>query len=43
MDYPVHITDIDLPLSAFRINKPEQLQTIHYLNYKQKIEAKFNI
>lgn len=43
IDYPVHITDIDLPLSAFRINKPEQLQTIHYLNYKQKIEDKFNI
>ncbi len=42
MSYPVHITDIDLPLSAFRIDNPEQLRTIHYLNYKQKIEAKFN-
>ena len=42
MTYPVHITDIDLPLSAFRIDNPEQLRTIHYLNYKQKIEAKFN-
>src|SRR5690606_37030824 len=30
-DYPVYITDIDLPFSAFRIQSPEQLQTIHYL------------
>jgi adenylate cyclase class 1 len=43
MNYPIHITDIDLPLSAFRIDNPEQLQTIYYLNYKQKIEDKFNI
>jgi len=42
LDYPIHITDIDLPLSAFHISKPEQLQTIHYLNYKQKIEARLN-
>ncbi|MDD5577794.1 MAG: class I adenylate cyclase [Methylobacter sp.] len=42
LDYPVHITDIDLPLSAFGIDSPNQLQTIHYLNYKQKIEAKLN-
>lgn len=41
--YPIHITDIDLPLSAFRISDPAQLQTIHYLNYKQKIEDKFNV
>jgi adenylate cyclase class 1 len=43
MDYPIYITDIDLPLSAFHIDNPEQLQTIHFLNYKQKIEDKFNI
>jgi len=42
-NYPIYITDIDLPLSAFRIDNPAQLQTIHYLNYKQKIETKFNI
>ena len=42
-DYPIHITDIDLPLSVFHIDNPEQLQTIHYLNYKKKIEDKFNI
>lgn len=43
MNYPIHITDIDLPFSAFRINSPDQLQTLHYLNYKQKIEDKFNV
>ncbi|TRW91315.1 class I adenylate cyclase [Candidatus Methylobacter oryzae] len=43
INYPIHITDIDLPLSAFRIDRPEKLQVIHYLNYKQKIEDKFNI
>lgn len=43
LNYPIHITDIDLPLSVFRIDSLEQLQTIHYLNYKQKIEDKFNI
>ncbi|MGZ5011217.1 MAG: class I adenylate cyclase [Methylobacter sp.] len=42
-NYPIHITDIDLPLTAFRIGNLAQLQTIHYLNYKQKIEDKFNI
>ncbi|NOT13916.1 MAG: class I adenylate cyclase [Methylococcaceae bacterium] len=41
-DYPVYISDIDLPLSAFHVDNLEQLQTIHYLNYKQKIEAKLN-
>ncbi|MEQ1622780.1 MAG: class I adenylate cyclase [Methylococcales bacterium] len=40
--YPVHISDIELPLSAFRIENPDQLESIHFLNYKQKIEDKFN-
>ena len=43
INYPIHITDIDLPLSAFRISNSEELQTIHYLNYKQRIEDKFNV
>ena len=42
-NYPIYITDIDLPLSAFRIDNPEQLQTVYYLNFKQKIENKFNV
>jgi len=41
-NYPVHISDIELPLSALRVDSPDQQQTIHYLNYKQKIEDKFN-
>jgi adenylate cyclase class 1 len=43
VNYPIHITDIDLPLSAFHIDSPKKLQTIHYLKYKQKIEDKFNV
>ena len=43
VDYPVHITDIDIPHSALCLDNFEQLQTLHYLNYKQKIEDKFNI
>ncbi len=42
-NYPIHITDVDLPLTAFGISNSAQLQTIHYLNYKQKIEDKFNV
>lgn len=42
-DYPVYITDIDLPFSAFRIQSPEQLQTIHYLINKQILETELNI
>jgi len=42
-DYSVYITDIDLPFSAFRIESPEQLQTIHYLINKQILEAELNI
>jgi len=43
INYPIHITDIDLPLSAFHMDSQEKLQTIHYLKYKQKIEDKFNV
>ncbi len=42
LDYPVYISDIDLPLAAFHVTDQKQLQTVHYLNYKQKIEAKLN-
>lgn len=41
-DYPVYISDIDLPLAAFHLTNHTQLQTIHYLNYKQKIESLLN-
>jgi adenylate cyclase class 1 len=42
IDYPVYISDIDLPISVFGINSNDLLQTIHYLNLKQKIEDKLN-
>ncbi|MFA5983813.1 MAG: class I adenylate cyclase [Methylococcaceae bacterium] len=40
--YPVHITDIDLPLAAFHLDKQRDLQSIHYLDFKQKIEGLLN-
>lgn len=42
-DYPPYIADIDLPFSAFGIESPEQLQTIHYLINKQIMETELNI
>lgn len=41
-NHPVHLTDIDLPVSAFGVTCREELQTIHYLKMKQKIEEKMN-
>ncbi len=40
--YPVYISDIDISRSIISENNEEQLQTIHYLNYKKKIENKLN-
>lgn len=42
LSYPIYITDIDLPPSAFGLDSSSQLQTCHYLNLKQKLEAKFD-
>jgi adenylate cyclase class 1 len=42
LNYPVYLTDIELPISAFGVACREELQTIHYLNMKQKIEDKMN-
>lgn len=41
-NYPIHISNIDIPSSVLGIDNEEQLQTIHYLNYKRKIETKLN-
>lgn len=41
-DYPIYITDIDLPPQSLGAIKPSQLQTIHFLQYKQKIENRLN-
>ncbi|MCK5663707.1 MAG: class I adenylate cyclase, partial [Thiotrichaceae bacterium] len=40
--YPIHITEIDVPLQALGVNNYQQLQSIHFLQYKQKIEAYLN-
>ncbi|NOQ65560.1 MAG: adenylate cyclase [Methyloprofundus sp.] len=40
--YPIHITEIDVPLQALGVNSYQQLQSIHFLQYKQKIEACLN-
>lgn len=42
-NYPIHITEIDVPCSMLGVENDAQLQTIHFLNYKKKIETKLNI
>lgn len=42
-DYPFHVTEIDVPLRLLGIAYDDQAQSLHYLNYKQKIEEKLNI
>lgn len=42
-DYPVYITDIDVPHEELGVASLAQLQTIHYLRYKQAIEDKLNV
>lgn len=40
--YPIHISDIDVPLQALGVSNQQQLQSIHYLHYKQEIESRLN-
>jgi adenylate cyclase class 1 len=40
--YPIYITDIDVPLATLGGDTPDQLQSIHFLNYKLKIEQYLN-
>lgn len=40
--YPIYITDLDVPLAILGVETPEQLQTIHCLDYKRKIEQRLN-
>ena len=42
-NYSVYLTDIDVPYEELGVSSYAQLQTIHYLNYKQNIEEKLNI
>ncbi len=40
--YPIYITDIDFSRGILNIIAPENLQTIHFLNYKKLVEEKLN-
>ncbi len=40
--YPIYITDIDISRGLMDQVESDQLQTIHYLNYKKRIEDKLN-
>jgi adenylate cyclase class 1 len=41
-DYPIYITDIDIPPQSLGAELPSQLQTTHFLRQKQKIEDRLN-
>lgn len=40
--YPIHITDIDLAHQIVGLKSADQLQSVHYLEYKRQIEDKLN-
>lgn len=40
--YPVYITDLDVPLKLLGIDVISQLQTIHLLEYRQKLQHRLN-
>ena len=40
--YPIYITDIDISRGLINQIEPKSLQTVHYLNYKKRIEDKLN-
>lgn len=40
--YPIYITDIDLSRNMFVESSVEDLQTIHFLKYKSRIESSLN-
>lgn len=40
--YAIHVTDIDVSHKMLGAESPQQVQTIHYLNYKRKIEGRLN-
>jgi adenylate cyclase, class 1 len=40
--YPIYITDIDISRGLMNQVESNNLQTIHYLNYKKQIEGKLN-
>jgi len=40
--YPIFISEIDLPCDLLGVTSPEQLQTIHFLEFKNYIEGRLN-
>ena len=40
--YPIYITDIDLARGLLGVESVQGLQTVHFLNYKKRIEARLN-
>lgn len=40
--YPIYITDIDLARGLLGVDAIQRLQTVHFLNYKKRIEARLN-
>ncbi|MFA7386559.1 MAG: class I adenylate cyclase [Thiohalobacteraceae bacterium] len=40
--YPIYITDIDLARGLLGVDASQGLQTVHFLNYKKRIEARLN-
>jgi adenylate cyclase class 1 len=41
--YPIHVTDIDAPAAVLGADDAAALQTLHFLNYKRKVEARLNV
>lgn len=42
LDYPIYITDIDVPANLLGVEPGQNVQTIHYLAYKKRIEERLN-
>lgn len=42
LSYPIYITDIDLSRSLLYDHESENIQTLHFLTYKKRIEDKLN-
>lgn len=42
-NYPFHLTDIEVSPMLLGVADPSAIQSLHYLNYKQKIEEKLNL
>jgi adenylate cyclase class 1 len=42
-DFPIYLTDVDVPCRILGAEDAEQLQAVHFLRYKQKIEERLNL